>query len=404
MITLTTIYLDITSTLILAIILFLIGSFIKSKVSFLVKLCIPAPVIGGLIFAILTLLLRVFNICTISMDTRLMPYLISTFFTIVGLGVSATLIKMGGKLLIKYWLLCGFLAFCQNLLALFLSKVTNIPPLLGLMCGTISMEGGHGTAAAFGATIENLGIENAVSVGITAATLGLIISGLLGGPVARFLIEKYKLKPNKSHKVQNNINLSNNNSPVHNFTIYSFLEQVLVILICVCLGQIISNIIFSKTNIIIPNLTGCMITSVLFRNLNDKIKFVKFDFNLLDFLSELSLGIFLTMALMSIDLFKLSNLFGPIVIIVLSQALFIVLFGVFICFKVLGKNLDAAIIVSGLIGHGIGATPTALANMNSVGDLYGHSEKAVLVVTVVAAFLLDVFTMPCIIFFINVLG
>lgn len=404
MIILTYIYLDITSTLVLAIILFLIGSFIKSKVNFFVKFCIPAPVISGLIFAILMLLLRVFNICTISLNTRIMPYLISSFFTIIGLGVSVSLIKIGGKLLVKYWLLCGILAFCQNLLALFLSKITNIPPLLGLMCGTISMEGGHGTAAAFGATIENLGVENAISVGITAATLGLIISGLLGGPVARILIEKYKLKPNKSHIIQNKVHNSSNSISSYNFTLYSFLEQVLIVLICVCLGQIISNIVFSKTNIIIPNLTGCMITSVLFRNINDKIQFVEFDFNLLDFLSELALGIFLTMALMSIDLFKLSNLFGPILIIVFSQAFFIVLFGVFICFKVLGKNLDAAIIVSGLIGHGIGATPTALANMNSVGDLYGYSEKAVLVVTVVAAFLLDVFTMPCIIFFINVLG
>lgn len=334
-----------------------------------------------------------------------MPYLISTFFTIVGLGVSTSLIKKGGKLLIKYWLLCGVLAYCQNFLALFLAKVMDIPLLLGLMCGTISMEGGHGTAAAFGATIENLGIENAVSVGITAATFGLIISGLLGGPVACFLIEKYKLKPRKiNHTKKKTILGKKNNLVTYNFTLDTFLEQILVVLICVSLGQLISNIVYSKTNIIIPNLTGCMITSVLFRNINDKINFVKFDFNLLDFLSELALGIFLTMALMSIDLFKLSSLIGPILVIVFSQALFIVLFGVFVCFKVLGKNLDSAIIVSGLIGHGIGATPTAIANMNSVGDLYGHSEKAILVVTVVAAFLLDVFTMPCIIFFINILG
>ncbi|MPM85757.1 Sodium/glutamate symporter [bioreactor metagenome] len=147
-----------------------------------------------------------------------------------------------------------------------------------------------------------------------------------------------------------------------------------------------------------------MIISVLLRNVNDKINFVNFDFNVIELLSEISLGLFLTMALMSIDLFKLSSLFGPIVLIVISQAIFIVLFSVFIVFKALGKNLDAAIMISGIIGHCLGATPNALANMHSVSGSYGYSEKAFIVVPLVAAFLLDIFTMPSIIFFINILS
>ncbi|MGL5346645.1 MAG: sodium/glutamate symporter [Peptostreptococcaceae bacterium] len=397
--------LDITSTLILSIILFLIGSYIKGKVKFLVKFCIPAPVVGGLIFSVLALFLRILNICTISMDTRLMPYLISAFFTIVGLGVSISIIKKGGKLLVKYWLLCGVLALCQNLIAIFVSKSININPLLGLMCGTISMVGGHGTAAAFGATIEGLGVENAISVGIAAATFGLIISGLLGGPISRFIIEKHKLaspKNNVSYRTTNTL-ASSNKLTFSNFTITIFLEQILVVLICISVGQLIANIFYNSTGIIIPSLTGCMIISVLFTNFNEKCSFVKLDFKILDFLSDLSLGLFLTMALMSIDLFKLSNLFGPILLIILMQTIFIVIYGVFICFNVLGRDYDSAIIIGGLIGHCIGSTPTALATMNSVSDIYGYSEKAILVVTIVAAFLLDILTMPCIIFFINVL-
>lgn len=398
--------LDIISTLILSIILFLIGSYIKRKVKFLVKFCIPAPVVGGLIFSILTLLLRTFNICTVSMDTRLMSYLISAFFTIVGLGVSMSVIKKGGKLLVKYWILCGVLALCQNLIAIFISKSININPLLGLMCGTISMVGGHGTAAAFGATIEGLGVENAISVGIAAATFGLIISGLLGGPVSRFIIEKYKLaSPKKKLSYRTIDNTSNSNKiTFNNLTITVFLEQILVVLICISIGQLIANIVYNATGIVIPNLTGCMIISVFFTNINDKCSFVKLDFKILDFLSDISLGLFLTMALMSIDLFKLSSLFGPILLIILTQTIFIVIYGVFICFNLLGKDYNSAIMVGGLIGHCIGSTPTALATMNSVGDIYGYSEKAVLVVTIVAAFLLDIFTMPCIIFFINILG
>ncbi|MEG1310550.1 MAG: sodium/glutamate symporter [Romboutsia sp.] len=395
--------LNLITTLILSIILFLLGNIIKNKSKLLTKMCIPSPVVGGILFCILNLLLRLFKICELSMNTSLMNYLICFFFTIVGLGVSISLVKKGGTLLIKYWLLCGILAFCQNTLTIILSKITNINPLLGLMCGTISMEGGHGSAAAYGSTIENLGIENACSVGIAAATFGLILAGILGGPVAKYLIEKYNLKTSTCN---NNFNSLKQNKVNYSLELNTslFLEQILIILLCSSIGELLANLIFNVSGIIVPTISGCVIAAIVFRNTNDKINFLKLDFKVLNFLSEISLGLFLTMALMSIDLFKLSSLFGPIIIIVISQAIFIVLFSIFIAFKVLGKNLDAAIIISGLIGHGLGATPNALANMNSVSQIYGYSEKAFLVVPLVAAFLLDIFTMPCIILFINLLA
>jgi len=393
--------LDITSTLILAIILFIIGDFIKNKVNIFNKFCIPSPVIGGLLFCILNLILRIFNICNISMNTSLMDYLICFFFTTVGISMSMSLVKKGGKALIKYWILCGVLSYFQNTIAVILSKVLGINQLLGLMCGAISMEGGHGSSAAYGATIENLGVQNAISVGIAASTLGLILAGIIGSPLAKFLIDKYKLKPELNY---NKVSISKDTNGGINLDIFSFLEQVLTILICISLGKLVANIFFNLTGIIIPAITGCMLISVLFRNINDKVNIINLDFKIIDFLSDLSLGIFLTMALMSIDLFKLSSLFGPILIIVICQAILIILYSVFICFKVLGKNFDSAVMISGLIGHGLGATPTALANMTSITDKYGYSQKAFLVVPLVAAFLLDAFTMPCIILFINVLS
>ena len=393
--------LDITSTLILAIILFIIGNFIKNKVNIFNRFCIPSPVIGGLLFCILSLILKLLNICDITMDTSLMNYLICFFFATIGIGMSISLVKKGGKLLIKYWILCGALSFLQNIIALVMSKVIGINPLLGLMCGTISMEGGHGSSAAYGATIEGLGINGAISVGIAASTLGLILAGLIGTPLAKFLIDKYKLKPTSNNS---NHVISNNNSSKINLDIFLFLEQLLVILLCISVGKLIANVFYSLTKIIIPAITGCMLISVLFRNINDRTKTINLDSNIIDFLSELSLGLFLTMALMSIDLFKLSSLFGPIVILVICQAIFIIFYAIFICFRVLGKNYDSAVIISGLIGHGLGATPTALANINSISNKYGHSQKAFLVVPLVAAFLLDAFTMPCIILFINLLG
>lgn len=393
-------------TLILAIVLFLIGSIIKNKIKIFNNFCIPSPVIGGLLFSILYLILNSLSLIKISMNTSLMPSFMSFFFTAIGLGVSFSLIKKGGTLLIKYWILCGILAYCQNILTVILSKLCNIHPLLGLMCGTISMEGGHGYAAAFGATIEKLGINNASSVGIACATLGLILGGILGGPVAKYLIVKYKLKPSYNNKQKSLIKSTplGISKSYYGLTPYLFFEQFLIVLLCMTIGDFLTNLIYNITDITLPNVVCSMFIAVVIRNLNDKFNIIKIDLQLLDFLSELSLGMFLTMALMSIDLLKLSNLFGPILFIIFCQVIFIVWFSIFICFKVLGKNFDAAIIISGLIGHGLGATPNALANMTSISQKYGYSEKAFLVVPLVGAFLLDVFTMPCIILFINILG
>ena len=395
-----------THTLILSIILFLLGGTLKNNLKFLNNFCIPSPVIGGLFFCILSLILNYFGILSISMDTNLMPYFMSFFFTVIGLGVSLSLIKKGGKLLIKYWLLCGILAYLQNGLTVILSKIANINPLLGLMCGTISMEGGHGSAAAFGSTIENLGVENAVSVGIAAATIGLILGGILGGPISKFLIEKYKLKPSK--KIPKYSPLKNSAIGITNtykgLTPSSFFEQFLLVLLCMTLGEFVTNLFYNLTNIVLPSVVGSMFVAVFFRNVNDKLNILHIDLKLLDFLGELSLGMFLTMALMSVDLLKLSNLFGPIIFIIICQVIFMILYAVFICFRLLGKDFDAAIIVSGLIGHGLGATPNAIANMTSVSQKYGHSEKAFLIVPLVGAFLLDLFTMPSIVIFINLLS
>ena len=392
-----------TYTLILAILLFLFGSILKNKIKLLNNFCIPSPVIGGLFFCLLYLFLNYFGILNVTMDTTIMPIFMSFFFTIIGLGVSFSLIKKGGKLLITYWILGGILAFSQNTLAVILAKVCNIHPLLGLMCGTISMEGGHGYAAAFGSTIEGLGINSASSVGIAAATLGLILGGILGAPTSKFLIEKYKLKPNYNNKINSPIKNSilGVSKSYYGLTPYFFFEQILIVLLCMISGDLITNIIYNLTNVVLPEIVCSMFVAVIFRNLNDRLNIIKIDFKLLDFLSELSLGMFLTMALMSVDLLKLSSLFAPIIFIIFSQVIFIILYSIFICFRFLGKNFDAAIMISGLIGHGLGATPNALANMTSVSQKYGYSEKAFLVVPLVGAFLLDLFTMPCIILFIN---
>ena len=399
--------LNIVSTLILAIVLCLFGNFIKNKFSIFNKVCIPTPVIGGLFFSLLIFILRKFGVLEITMDTSLMPYFLSIFFISVGFCINIFSAKGGGKLLFLYWLLCAFLGLFQNLIAVFSSKLLHIKPLLGFMCGSVSMEGGHGYALAFGKTIESIGIENACAIGIAAATLGLITGGLLGGPVGRFLIYKYDLKPLKGgsrlFKNNKNQNTIKTNNPKFQFTPIVFLENILILLLIMNISFFVSNIIYIKTNILIPNIVIGMLLSVIINNFNIKKQVFDFSWDLFDFIQNISLDIFLTMALMSIDLYALSSLLGPILIIVFFQVLFVLIYGVFICFRVLGKDYDAAIMISGLIGHTLGATPNALANMSTLTSKYGKSETAFLIVPMVGAFLLDAFSMPCILFFINFL-
>ena len=399
--------LNIVSTLILAIVLCLFGNFIKNKFRIFNKVCIPTPVIGGLFFSLLIFILRKFGILEITMDTSLMPYFLSIFFISVGFCINIFSAKGGGKLLFLYWLLCAFLGLFQNLIAVFSSKLLHIKPLLGFMCGSVSMEGGHGYALAFGKTIESIGIENACAIGIAAATLGLITGGLLGGPVGRFLIYKYDLKPLKGgsrlFKNNKNQNTIKTNKPKFQFTPIVFLENILILLLIMNISFFVSNIIYIKTNILIPNIVIGMLLSVIINNFNIKKQVFDFSWDLFDFIQNISLDIFLTMALMSIDLYALSSLLGPILIIVFFQVLFVLIYGVFICFRVLGKDYDAAIMISGLIGHTLGATPNALANMSTLTSKYGKSETAFLIVPMVGAFLLDAFSMPCILFFINFL-
>ena len=399
--------LNIVSTLILAIVLCLFGNFIKNKFSIFNKVCIPTPVIGGLFFSLLIFILRKFGVLEITMDTSLMPYFLSIFFISVGFCINIFSAKGGGKLLFLYWLLCAFLGLFQNLIAVFSSKLLHIKPLLGFMCGSVSMEGGHGYALAFGKTIESIGIENACAIGIAAATLGLITGGLLGGPVGRFLIYKYDLKPLKGgsrlFKNNKNQNTIKTNKPKFQFTPIVFLENILILLLIMNISFFVSNIIYIKTNILIPNIVIGMLLSVIINNFNIKKQVFDFSWDLFDFIQNISLDIFLTMALMSIDLYALSSLLGPILIIVFFQVLFVLIYGVFICFRVLGKDYDAAIMISGLIGHTLGATPNALANMSTLTNKYGKSETAFLIVPMVGAFLLDAFSMPCILFFINFL-
>lgn len=384
------------TTVFLAVALFALGSWLINKIGFLKRFCIPAPVVGGLLFAALATILKTTDVIEISLDTSLQSLFMITFFTTIGLGASFKLVKLGGKLLVIYWLACGFLALMQNVIGVSLASLMGIHPLIGMMAGAVSMEGGHGAAAAFGQTLEDLGISSAMTIGAAAATCGLVAGGLIGGPIVKYLVGKYNLTPDQQETEE--VEYENKNEQI---TSDSFFTQVLLITFCMALGTYVGTLFSEATGFVLPGYVGAMFVAVLVRNILDKLKPEAINMKSISLIGDVTLGIFLSMALMSVKLWEIADLALPLFIIVFAQVFFIVLFSIFVLFKLLGKNYDAAVMVAGFAGHGLGATPNAMANMSAVVQRFGPSKKAFLVVPIVGAFLIDVFGIPIIITTIN---
>ncbi|UKJ43596.1 sodium/glutamate symporter [Lysinibacillus sp. ACHW1.5] len=384
------------TTVFLAVALFALGSFLINKIVFLKRFCIPAPVVGGLLFAALATILKTTGILEISLDTSLQSLFMITFFTTIGLGASFKLVKLGGKLLIIYWLACGFLALMQNVIGVSLASLMGIHPLIGMMAGAVSMEGGHGAAAAFGQTLEDLGISSAMTIGAAAATCGLVAGGLIGGPIVKYLVGKYNLTPDEQESEE--VQYENKHEQI---TSDSFFTQVLLITFCMAVGTYVGTLFSEATGFVLPGYVGAMFVAVLMRNIMDKFKPEAINMKSISLIGDVTLGVFLSMALMSIKLWEIADLALPLFIIVFAQVFFIVVFSIFVLFKLLGKNYDAAVMVAGFAGHGLGATPNAMANMSAVVQRFGPSKKAFLVVPIVGAFLIDVFGIPIIITTIN---
>ena len=384
--------LDAITTLCLACVLYLIGQSIINHVSILRRICIPAPVIGGLLFSILVAILDSLHIVKIKLDASfIQDFFMLAFFTTIGLGASLKLFKIGGKVMLLYFMFCGIMAICQNIIGVSLAKILNIQPLLGLTAGSMSMEGGHGNAAAYGKTIQDMGIDSAVTAALAAATLGLVFGGLIGGPVVKYLIKRYNLTPEHRDESYKNYGEVEYNQSLHNKfkPTQIFFIQFTILVFCMALGTYIGDTFTHMTGVNIPMYVGSMFVAVIIRNVSAFAGLNIVDLKINDQIGDISLGIFLSLALMSIQLTEIYSLAIPLIIIVLIQVVFMVLFSIFVLFRGLGKDYDAAVMVGGFIGHGLGATPNAMANLDVITKKYGSSPKAYLVVPIVGAFLID---------------
>nr|WP_307776448.1 sodium/glutamate symporter [uncultured Cetobacterium sp.] len=391
---------DMIATVAMGLISLYIGKYMKKKMVFLDKFGIPAPVMGGILFALVHLLMRSLNIGSIEYNTTLQTPFMVVFFTTIGLGSSIEGLKKGGRLLLIFWLLSGFMTFMQTVIGVSLAKATGINPLLGVLAGSVSMSGGHGSAGAFGQTVQELGVSGALTMALSAATFGLVAGGFLGSPLAIHLIKKFDLKPKDVVNIEE-VDLKETIIEIKPLTLNSMMGHVAMLAIVMSLGITASTFLKNQFSIALPSYVGAMFVAIVFNNLNLKFKWIELDRHLINVLGETSLNIFLSMALISLKLWELAALAIPMLIILTAQVLFMWLYTRFIVFKAMGGDYDAAVMVSGMCGSGLGATTNAMINMGEVSGKYGYTVNPYLIVPLTGAFLIDIFQMPVIITAIN---
>lgn len=395
-----TISLDSTNTLALAAVLLLIGYFIKNRVAIIDKYCIPAPVVGGFLFMFITWAGYSTNSYVINFENIFQDTFMLAFFTTVGLGASFKLLKTGGKLLIIYWAIAGVVSILQNSLGVGLAKVIGLEAPYGLLASAISMIGGHGAALSYGNEFATMGYETAPLVGAAAATFGLISAVLIGGPLGRRLIVKHNLTPDDSENFDTSATNINVGSGIK-LSSLDIIKNVAVIIICMAIGTLVSAQISRLIDMGFPTYVGAMFVAVIVRNLNEKFHFYNFDFPLVDEIGNVMLNLYLALALMTLKLWELSGLLGGVLLVVFGQVLLVSLLAYFVIFRILGSNYDAAVMCAGLCGHGLGATPSAIVNMTAINEKYGMSRKAMMIVPIVGAFLVDIIYQPQTIWFIK---
>ncbi len=269
-----------------------------------------------------------------------------------------------------------------------------------MLSSAISMCGGHGAAAAYGSTFADMGYSAAPLVGAAAATFGLISAVMVGGPVGRRLIVKYNLKPDESEIIDSEINNINAASATK-LDGMDVIKNVTSLLVCMALGTMVSGWIGKLIGMSFPTYVGAMFVAVIVRNLNEKFHFYNFDFALVDGIGDVMLSLYLSIALMTLKLWELSGLIGGVLVVLICQVVFMILVSYFVVFRLLGKNYDAAVMCAGLCGHGLGATPSAIVNMTAVNERYGMSRRAMMIVPIVGAFLVDIIYQPQTIWFIK---
>ena len=420
-----TLSLDMIQTAGIGALALIVGMFLTRKVSFLQKYCIPSPVSGGIIFSLLTLALYAWFDIEVSFDGTLKDIFMLAFFTSVGFQCDLRVIKKGGKPLIVMLVLLVILITAQNLTAVGLTRLLGVNPLIGMAAGSISMTGGHGTAGGFASVLEGMGLQGAGTIGMAAATFGLIAGSMMGGPLAEKIISK-KLVHEQMQEPDEEIDPamsgieSDEASPSGRAKRVSTNEQEFqqyakasYCILLVMGGGTVLSWLFAKMGVTFPTYFGALILAALARNLLGLIRYKEegrwqkgeklLDMERIVSVGNICLSMFLGMAMVSLRLWELQSLALPVIVILSSQVVLMAVFAYYLAFPLLGRNYDAAILCAGLCGFGLGATPNAMANMSAVCYKFRYTVRPFLIVPIIGAMFTDLINTGIITFFLSLL-
>ncbi len=403
----------------------IVGIILTRKVAFLQRFCVPSPVSGGIIFSLLTLALYSWFHIEVSFDGTLKDVFMLAFFTSVGFQSDLKVLKQGGKLLIIMLGLLVVIIAMQNLMPIGIARLMGVNPLIGIATGSVSMTGGHGTAGGFASVLEEMGLRGAGTIGMSAATFGLIAGSMIGGPLAERIIRK-KLTHEQMQPQDEEIDPamagieSDEASPAgrakrvstNEVEFQQYAKAFYCIILVMGAGTLMSWLL-AKTGITFPTYFGALILAAIARNTlgficfkrNDK--WIKAD-KLLDMdriisVGNICLSLFLGMAMISLKLWELQSLAFPLIVMLVSQVLMMALFVYFVAFPLLGRDYDAAVLCAGICGFGLGATPNAMANMSAVCYKYRYAVKPFLIVPIIGAMFADFINTGILTLFLNFL-
>jgi len=389
-------------TLALASLVLLLGFFLVKRISILKTFNIPEPVVGGFIVAIGLLIWNKVDGTSFNFDKNLQTTMMLVFFTSIGLSANFSRLIKGGKPLIVFLFVAGLLIICQNVIGVVGSLALGIHPAYGLLAGSVTLTGGHGTGAAWADTfVHQFNLQGATEIAMACATFGLVFGGIIGGPVARFLLNRQKQGENPENDEVDDIQEAFEHPTYkRKITSRSLIETIAMMSICLLIGQYL-DAQTKGTAFQLPTFVWCLFTGVIIRNILTNIFRFQVADSAIDVLGSVGLSIFLAIALMSLKLWELSGLIGGVLLVVACQVIFMIIIAYFVVFRILGSNYDAAVMCSGLCGHGLGATPSAIVNMTAINEKYGMSRKAMMIVPIVGAFLVDIIYQPATVWFIK---
>lgn len=406
----TTVHMDMYLTAGAGIAALFLGVALTRWIPALKRFCIPAPVSGGIVVSLLTLACHGLFGLDFAFDGTLKDFCMLLFFTSVGFQSNLRVVRQGGRQLLVMVGLVAALIVLQNLLSVGIAKGMHLDPLIGMATGSIPMAGGHGTAGGFSPVLERMGLQGAASVTMAAATFGLVAGSLIGGPLGERLVERHRLaRESESSDVLVEMEGSDaaeekkEEHPVSDEQIYrKFTQGACQLLLAMAAGVGINRLL-ALTGLTFPTYFGALLAAALIRNLSGKKAEKWICTGPIVSIGNTALSLFLGMAMATLKLWELAGLMLPLVVILLAQMGLIILFSLLVAYPALGKTYDAAVLVSGLCGFGLGATPNAMANMSAVCFKYHYSVKPFIIVPVIGAMFVDIINTGVITFFLNIL-